>query len=241
MRKLCLVLAAAISTFTLIGSAQQGGPYKVLKTAKVGGEGGWDYIYADAAGRRLYIPRRGGAGVETRLTIFNLDTLEPAGEIAGIGGNGTAVDPKSGHGFTSSKPVSMFDTKTMKLIKTIDPGAAQPDGIYFRSLQPKGLRLQPPDQGRDGDRRQRRHGAGQDRSGRRAGAGCGRRQRHALRRDAGRAGQCYGRRRQDHEGVAHYPFGTRAGATGWRWTRRTMCCSRRAGARGIRPPSRRSP
>jgi len=45
-----------------------------------------------------------GAGVQTRLTIFNLDTLEPAGEIAGVGGNGTAVDPKSGHGFTSSSP-----------------------------------------------------------------------------------------------------------------------------------------
>jgi DNA-binding beta-propeller fold protein YncE len=129
------MLLAAIAAFTLIGSAQQGGPYKVLKRARVGGEGGWDYIYADAAGRRLYIPRRGGgAGVQTRLTIFNLDTLEPAGEIAGVGGNGTAVDPKSGHGFTSSKPVSMFDTKTMKLIKTIDPGAAQPDGIYFDSF-----------------------------------------------------------------------------------------------------------
>src|SRR5213076_1409995 len=61
----------------------------------------------------------------------SLDTIEPIGEIDGIGGNGTAVDPKSNHGFTSSKPVSMFDTKTMKLIKTIDVGAAQPDGIYF--------------------------------------------------------------------------------------------------------------
>jgi DNA-binding beta-propeller fold protein YncE len=132
MRQICLAFTLAIATFASIGSAQQGGPYKVLKTARVGGEGGWDYIYADAAGRRLYIPRRGqGAGVQTRLTIFNLDTLEPAGEIAGVGGNGTAVDPKSGHGFTSSKPVSMFDTKTMTLIKTIDPGAAQPDGIYF--------------------------------------------------------------------------------------------------------------
>ena len=132
MRQFCLVLAVAIVTFAPIGLAQQAGPYKVLKTARVGGEGGWDYIYADAAGRRLYIPRRGGgADVQTRLTIFNLDTLEPAGEIAGVGGNGTAVDPKSGHGFTSSKPISMFDTKTMKLIKTIDPGAAQPDGIYF--------------------------------------------------------------------------------------------------------------
>src|SRR5260370_29368594 len=52
--------------------------------------------------------------------------------MAGVGGNGAAVDPKSDHGFTSSKPVSMFDTKTMKLIKTIDVSeATRPDGIYF--------------------------------------------------------------------------------------------------------------
>ena len=131
---LVLAVAAAICSAQQPSSA---GPYKVLKTAKVGGEGNWDYIYADVTGRRLYIPRRGGApgapggaaAVETRLTVFNLDTLEPAGEIAGIGGNGAAVDAKSGHGFTSSKPVSMFDTKTMKPIKTIDVGDAQPDGI----------------------------------------------------------------------------------------------------------------
>jgi DNA-binding beta-propeller fold protein YncE len=130
----------------LIGSAQQAGPgpYKVLKKARVGGEGGWDYIFADAAGRRLYIPRgatREVAATETapavpavpaRLTIFNLDTLEPVGQIAGVGGNGAAVDPKSGNGFTSDHPkVSMFDTKTMTLTKSIDVGAARPDGIYF--------------------------------------------------------------------------------------------------------------
>jgi DNA-binding beta-propeller fold protein YncE len=138
------MLAVAIATFAPIGSAQQVAPYKVLKTARVGGEGGWDYIYADAAGRRLYIPR--GAtreipatdtkpavpAIQARLTVFNLDTLEPAGEIPGVGGNGTAVDPKSGHGFTSDHPkVSMFDTKTLTLIKSIDVGAARPDGILF--------------------------------------------------------------------------------------------------------------
>ena len=143
MRRFCLVLAVAIATFAPIGLAQQVGPYKVLKTAKVGGEGGFDYIYADVAGRRLYIPRGGTraipatdtapavAAVPGRITVFNLDTLEPIGEIPGVGGNGAAVDPKSGHGFTSSRPVSMFDTKTLKLIKTIDVGAAQGDGIYF--------------------------------------------------------------------------------------------------------------
>src|SRR6202790_938224 len=137
-------LLAGATTFAPAGLAQPDGPYKVLKTARVGGEGGWDYIFADASGRRLYIPRGATRAVEAtettpavpavpaRLTIFNLDTLEPAGEIAGVGGNGTAVDPKSGHGFTSDHPkVSMFDTKTMNLIKSIDVGAAQPDGIYF--------------------------------------------------------------------------------------------------------------
>src|SRR3984957_2171080 len=112
MRQFSGVLAVVMAAFVPIGWAQQDGPYKVLKTAKVGGEGGWDYIFADAAGRRLYIPR--GAtravpatdtapetpAVQARLTIFDLDTLKPAGEIAGVGGNGTAVDPKSGHGFT---------------------------------------------------------------------------------------------------------------------------------------------
>ena len=144
MGKCCLAIAAAIATFASAGSAQQAGPYKVLKSARVGGEGGWDYIYADAAGRRLYIPRgatRAVAATDTtpavaevpaRLTVFNLDTLDPAGEIPGVGGNGTAVDPKSGHGFTSDHPkVSMFDTKTLTLIKSIDVGAARPDGILF--------------------------------------------------------------------------------------------------------------
>jgi DNA-binding beta-propeller fold protein YncE len=147
MRQFYFVLAVTVATFAPIGLAQQSGPYKVLKAARVGGEGGWDYIYADAAGRRLYIPRgatRAVAATDTtpavaaipaRLTIFNLDSLEPAGEITGVGGNGTAVDPKSGHGFTSDHPkVSMFDTKTMTLIKSIDVGAAQPDGIYFDSF-----------------------------------------------------------------------------------------------------------
>src|ERR1700730_5471611 len=144
-----LTLGVMIATIVSIGLAQQApvtGPYKVLKTAKVGGEGGFDYIYADVAGRRLYIPRGGTraipatdttpavAAVPGRITVFNLDTLEPVGEIPGTGGNGVAVDPKSGHGFSSSKPVSMFDIKTLKLIKQIDVGAAQPGGILFDSF-----------------------------------------------------------------------------------------------------------
>ena len=135
-----LVLVACA---TVTQQAAVDGPYKVLKTARVGGEGGFDYIYADIDGRRLYIPRGGTRAVPAtdstparpavpgRITVFDLETLAPVGEIPGTGGNGVAVDPKSGHGFSSSKPVSMFDTKTLQMIKTIDVGAAQPDGILF--------------------------------------------------------------------------------------------------------------
>src|SRR2546428_13965839 len=99
MRKFVLFLATGIGILASVGWAQQAGPYKVLKTARVGGEGGWDYIYADVAGRRLYIPRRGSPAVaatdtrpaspavQTRVTIYKLDTLEIVREIGGIGRN----------------------------------------------------------------------------------------------------------------------------------------------------------
>ena len=56
MRRLPL-LTAAIAVLAPVVLAQSAGPYKVLKTARVGGEGGTDYIYADPVGRRLYITR----------------------------------------------------------------------------------------------------------------------------------------------------------------------------------------
>ena len=126
MRRFCLVLAVGIAIFASIGLAQQG-PYKVLKSARVGGDGGFDYVYADADGRRLYIPRTGNPA---RVTVFNLDTQESVGEIANTNARGAAVDPKSGHGFASSKPVAMWDTKTLAPIKTIDVQGG-PDGILF--------------------------------------------------------------------------------------------------------------
>ena len=130
-----------IALFTSAGLALQvstDAPYKVLKTAKVGGEGGTDYIYADTAGRRLYITR--GAtqarpatdtspevpAFEKRLTIFDLDTLTPVGVIPGVGGNGATVCPNTGHGFTSDHPQpSMFDVKTMQTALPKTPGCCQ--------------------------------------------------------------------------------------------------------------------
>src|SRR5215831_4258527 len=147
MKRTTLLVASVVALLMSIGAAfqaQSEGPYKVLKTARVGGEGGTDYIFADPVGRRLYITR--GAtqarpatettpavpAFEKRLTIFDLDTLASVGTIPGVGGNGATVCPNTGHGFTSDHPdISMFDVKTMMLIKTIPvPTGFSADGIY---------------------------------------------------------------------------------------------------------------
>src|ERR1022692_1682152 len=129
MRRFCLICTAGIAMSAFIGLAQKlpsDGPYRVVKTVKVGGAGTFDTACADIAGRRLYIPRKNPG----RITVFNLDTFEPVGEIPDAAANGVVVDSKSGHGFASSKPVVMWDTKTLKTIKTIDVQGG-PDAILF--------------------------------------------------------------------------------------------------------------
>jgi DNA-binding beta-propeller fold protein YncE len=115
--------AAAVST-----NAQSNGtaePYKVIRSDKVGGPGGWDYVYADADARRLYVPRG------DRITVYDLDTLVPISTIPGANSvHGVAVDPVSHHAFSSSRPLLMWDSRTLAPIKTIE-AQGSPDGILF--------------------------------------------------------------------------------------------------------------
>jgi hypothetical protein len=105
--------------------------YKVIKSVRVGGEGGYDYLSTDVEARRVYIPRNGPTG---RLTVWDLDTLAPVGEIPGVSAGGAVADSKSGHGFSTTMPVTMWDAKTLKPIKTI-PVQSRPDGILFDSYK----------------------------------------------------------------------------------------------------------
>jgi hypothetical protein len=129
MKKLCFALGVVIASCVSVGFAAQSGAgqYKVLKSSKVGGDGGFDYIFADVDARRLYVPRTGPMG---HLSVFNLDTLDPVGDIPEIHSGGAVVDPKSHHGFSTTKPLTMWDAGTLKVIKTIDVDG-RPDGIMF--------------------------------------------------------------------------------------------------------------
>ncbi len=130
MRTTYFALAACMSLLPIAAqpALAQAGPYKIIKTLKVGGDGGFDYVNADSANRRLYIARSGAAPVG-RITVFDLDTLAPIGEIASGTAHGAVIDVASSHGFASSKPVTMFDAKTLAIIKTIDV-SGNPDGLF---------------------------------------------------------------------------------------------------------------
>ncbi|MBV9747165.1 MAG: hypothetical protein JO099_25670 [Acidobacteriia bacterium] len=121
-----LFIAGTIVFWGLAQNISAEGTYRLLKTVRVGGQGTFDTAFADVVNRRLYIPRKGPA----RITVFNLDTLDPVGEIPDAAANGVVIDEKSGHGFASSKPVVMWDATSLKTIKTIDVEGG-PDAILL--------------------------------------------------------------------------------------------------------------
>jgi DNA-binding beta-propeller fold protein YncE len=99
-------------------------PYKIVDSAQFPGVGGVDYVFADSDCRRVYIPRGGD------VLVFDLDNLKAVGAIPHAKAHGVAVDPESHHGFSSSSPVVMWDTKTLATLKTIDV-QGHPDAIVF--------------------------------------------------------------------------------------------------------------
>src|SRR5208283_2041789 len=119
------LIALASASFAQSALAAQ--PYKIVKSTQTMGTGGIDYVYADNDGGRLYVPRG------SEVLVFDLETLKSAGAIPNARARGVAVDPKSHHGFCSSSPVVMWDTKTLETLKSF-PVEGGPDGIEFEPL-----------------------------------------------------------------------------------------------------------
>jgi hypothetical protein len=102
--------------------------YHIVNTYKLGGDGGWDYLTADASARRIYISRA------TRVMVLDADSGKSVGEIADTPGvHGIALAPDLGRGFTSNGregTVSIFDIKTLATSSKVKAGD-NPDAILF--------------------------------------------------------------------------------------------------------------
>ena len=109
-------------------AAQSSSGYHLIKKFEVGGEGSWDYLYADSTAHRLYISR------STRVIVLDSETGASIGEIPNTNGvHGIAIAEEAGRGFTSNgrdNAVTMFDLKTLKVLGTLSTGK-NPDAIIY--------------------------------------------------------------------------------------------------------------
>jgi len=126
-----LSLSVFLATLLLAGFAvaASGPGYHVVKTYKLGGEGGWDYLLADPDMHRLYISRG------THVMVIDADTGKSVGDIADTPGvHGVALAPELGRGFTSNGregTVSIFDIKTLATSNKVKVGGENPDAIIY--------------------------------------------------------------------------------------------------------------
>ncbi|MEO8482470.1 MAG: YncE family protein [Acidobacteriota bacterium] len=114
-------IAAAQGTYAQAADIPIGGPLPAQ----------WDYLTADAAGKKLYVSHN------AEVVVIDTATDKVVGRIADTPGvHGIAVG--SGKVFTSNgreNKVSMVDPATLKTLAKIDSGGANPDAITFDAKQ----------------------------------------------------------------------------------------------------------
>src|SRR6516225_4008753 len=129
-KRFLLILSFA---FVVVFSLKAYAPaqYQLKEKFVLGGEGGWDYLTYDPAGKRLFISR------QTRVQVVDMAKGTVIAEIPGTAGvHGIALAPDLGKGFTSNggeNAVTVFDLKTLKetaKIKLPDD-AKNPDAILY--------------------------------------------------------------------------------------------------------------
>jgi len=119
-----VLILLAIDTATLAAAES----YTLLKTVPVPGDGGWDYLTVDEAGRRVYISHG------NQVDVLDADSYELKGTIPDTKGvHGIAVAADLGRGFTSNgraDTVTIFDLKNLKNLGEVKTGK-NPDSIIY--------------------------------------------------------------------------------------------------------------
>ncbi len=106
--------------------------YHVARKVSIGGDGGFDYITADPAGKRVFLTH------STQVVVYDLAKDMIAGSIPNTKGvHGVALAPDLNRGFTSNggdSSVTIFNYTTLEVIKTLPIHAINPDPITYDSV-----------------------------------------------------------------------------------------------------------
>src|SRR5437588_9938156 len=120
-----VILFASSLTAPIVGHAQT---FKVEKF-DIKGDGGTDYVAVEAATGRVFVSRG------THMMVVDGKTGKVVGDIPETPGvHGAGIATKAGHGFTTNggnSMVTMFDLKTLAVIKQIPVKEGGLDGIMY--------------------------------------------------------------------------------------------------------------
>jgi DNA-binding beta-propeller fold protein YncE len=124
-----VALSCVALTAPLIAQAPN---YHVARKVQIGGDGGFDYVTADPASKRVFLTHA------THVVVYDLAKDTVVGDIPNtIGVHGVALAPDLNRGFTSNgrdSSVTIFDYKTLAVIKTLPIHAINPDAITYDDL-----------------------------------------------------------------------------------------------------------
>ena len=129
MQKRILIALVIAAVFATSAPAFAPAKYEVKHKYVLGGEGGWDYLTFDPAGKRLFISRG------THVMVVDPYKGSVIGDIPDTAGvHGIALAQDLGKGFTSNgreNTVTVFDLKTLKEMAKIKIEGENPDAILY--------------------------------------------------------------------------------------------------------------
>jgi DNA-binding beta-propeller fold protein YncE len=127
-RRLTAAFAALFATILLLPSMGKAQTFKAEKF-DIKGDGGTDYVAVEPATGRVFVSRA------THMMVVEGKTGKVLGDIPNTPGvHGAGIATKSGHGFTTNggdSTVTMFDLKTLAVIKQIKVEKGGLDGIMY--------------------------------------------------------------------------------------------------------------
>lgn len=137
MKKVFLLFTGMVvmTCLTLSEAQAQKSEYKVAKTIKLTGDGGWDYLSVDEVNQKLFV---------SHSTQVNVVDLKTSAEIAVIpetnGVHGIAIANDLNKAFIScgrDSSVSVVDLSSFKLLAKINGTGKNPDAILYDPFSKK--------------------------------------------------------------------------------------------------------
>jgi len=128
MNRLLSLLAVSIVASALDASVARAQSFKVTRF-EIGGEGGTDYVTAEPGTGRVFVSRGTHVMVVDGATGKVLGDIPDTPRVHGVG-----IAAKHNHGFTTNggdSTVTMFDLKTLAVIKKIPVKTGGLDGIMY--------------------------------------------------------------------------------------------------------------